>query len=409
MQEWSWKQKKRRLNIAAIHSCSTPKLIFRSNMLNFKVKKSQSWDQVKLYFWVIFLFECVVFGLYLIFSISQGFYWSIFKAAVWIGLFFAICFMAIIIINLLVIIIEKLIGSGYNKLEPVMSEERNMAEKKMQIQLEEGSFKTYDGLNLFEQRWQPATEPKAVIVIIHGYAEHSGRYAHVAEYLVNHGYAVETFDLRSHGKSSGKNTQIKSFDEFLSDVDLFLTRVKERHPNTKLFLLAHSMGGTITTLFAITRKPDIKGIILSGATLKLSDEISPLLVRMSSIIGKILPKLPTIKLDGNAVSRDPEIVQKYNTDPLNYRGGIPARTGAEFNRAIKLIQKQMELVTLPLLILSGTADRLSDPEGSKQLYERAQSKDKTLKLYEGLYHEILNEPEKEKVLGDIVAWMDKRV
>lgn len=284
-----------------------------------------------------------------------------------------------------------------------------MAATKSQTQHEEGKFRTNDGLNLFEQRWQPANAPKAVIVIIHGYAEHSGRYAHVAEYLANHGYAVETFDLRSHGQSEGKNTFIRSFDEFLSDVDVFVKRVKERHPNQKLFLLGHSMGGTITTLFAITRKPDVKGIILSGATLKLSDEISPFLVRVSAIIGKLAPKLKTIKIDSSAISRDPEIVKKYDNDPLVYRGGIPARTGAEFNRAIKLIQQQMELITFPLLILSGTADRLSDPAGSQQLYERAQSRDKTLKLYDGFYHEILNEIGKEKVLGDIVKWINERL
>jgi acylglycerol lipase len=284
-----------------------------------------------------------------------------------------------------------------------------MVQAKSQIQYEEGMFKTNDGLNLYEQRWQPGKQPKAVIVIIHGYAEHSGRHVHVADYLVNHGYTVETFDLRSHGRSEGKNTHIRSFDEFLSDVDLFLKRVKERHPNKNLFLLGHSMGGTIAVLFAITRKPDLKGIILTGATLKISDEISPFLVRISSILGKLVPKLPTIKIDCNAISRDPEVVKKYDNDPLVYRGGIPARTGAEFTRATKLIQKQMEFVTLPLLILSGTADRLSDPEGSKQLYEQAQSKDKTLKLYDGFYHEILNEPEKKKVLADIVEWLEVHV
>lgn len=282
-----------------------------------------------------------------------------------------------------------------------------MAETKSQIKYEDGTFKTTDGLNLFEQRWQPAKEPKAIIIIIHGYAEHSGRYAHVADYFANHGYAVETFDLRSHGKSDGKNTFIRSFNDLFSDVDLFLKRVNERHPNQKLFLLGHSMGGTIVTLFAITRKPDVKGIMLSGATLKLSESISPFLVRISAVIGALVPKLATIKIDSNAISRDPEVVKKYDTDPLIYRGGILARTGAEFNRAIKLIQGQMELVTLPLLIMSGTADRLSDPEGSKQLYERAQTSDKTLKLYDGFYHEVMNEPEKETVLSDIVSWLEK--
>jgi alpha-beta hydrolase superfamily lysophospholipase len=270
----------------------------------------------------------------------------------------------------------------------------------------EGTFVSKDDVKLFEQYWQPANELKANIIIIQGLAEHSGRYVHVAEYLVNHGYAVATFDLRSHGQSDGKKTFIRSFDDFLSDVDLFLKRVRERHPNQKLFLLGHSMGGTITTLFALTRTPDVKGLILSSATLKLSDTISPFLVRISAVLGMLAPKLTTITIDSSAISRDPDVVKKYDTDPLVYRGGIPARTGAEFNRAIKLIQGQMELVTLPLLILAGTADRLSDPAGSQQLYERAQAKDKTLKLYEGFYHEILNEPEKEMVLSDIVRWLD---
>jgi acylglycerol lipase len=285
-----------------------------------------------------------------------------------------------------------------------------MKETKSKIQHEEGNFQTNDGLKLFEQSWQPAKKTKAVIVIIHGYAEHSGRYAHVADYFVNHGYAVETFDLRAHGKSSGKSgkTYIDSFDEFLSDVDLFLKRVQERHPNKIIFLLGHSVGGAIVTLYTITRNPDLKGIILSGPTLKISDDISPLLVKLSSVIGKVLPKLPTIKVDGTAISRDPEIVKKYDNDPLNYRGGIPARTGAEVTRATKLIQEQMEAIKLPLLILHGTADRISDPEGSKQLYERAQSKDKTLKLYDGFYHEIFNEIEKESVLADIVEWLERR-
>lgn len=284
-----------------------------------------------------------------------------------------------------------------------------MAATKSQTKREEGNFKANDGLNLFEQRWQPAKKTKSVIVIIHGYAEHSGRYAHVADYLVDHGYAVETFDLRSHGKSDGKNTFIRSFDDFLSDVDLFLKRVKERHPSKSLFLLGHSMGGLIASLFVVTRKPDVKGLMLSGASLKISDEISPLLVKLSSVIGAILPKLPTIRLDGTAVSRDPEVVKKYDSDPLNYRGGIPARSGAEFNRAMKQIQNQMGAITLPLLIMHGTGDRLADPAGSKQLYERAQSSDKTLKLYEGFYHEILNEPEKETVMGDIVEWVNERL
>lgn len=271
---------------------------------------------------------------------------------------------------------------------------------------EKGNFTTSDEFQLFEQSWLPETDPKAVVVIIHGYAEHSSRYAHVAEYLVTAGYGVHSFDLRAHGKSDGKNTYINSFDEYLTDVDTFLSRVKEKHPGKKFFLLGHSMGGAISSYYTITRQPKLAGLMLSGPAVKISDDISPLLIKLSGVIAKIFPKLPTIKLDGTAISRDPKVVEKYDSDPLNYRGGIPARSGAELTRATMFIQEKMEDIRLPLLVMHGTADRLADPEGSKQIYARASSKDKTLKLYEGFYHEIFNEPEKERVFRDIVKWLN---
>ena len=211
-----------------------------------------------------------------------------------------------------------------------------------------GKFETTDGMTLFEQWWRPEEQPKATVTIVHGYAEHSTRYTHVAEHLVDHGYTVETFDLRGHGQSAGKRTFVRSFDEYLGDLEQFIERVKQRSKTKNKFLLGHSMGGAIVTLFSITRKPDFEGLILSGPALKISDDISPLLVRLSSTIGKFLPKLPTIKLDSSGISRDPEVVKRYDNDPLVYRGGIPARTGAEITGATKMIQAQMESITLPL-------------------------------------------------------------
>ncbi len=281
-----------------------------------------------------------------------------------------------------------------------------MNQDSFKVQHKDGIFEVADGFKLYEQSWFPTSEPKAVIIIVHGYAEHSGRYAHVAEYLGGHNYVVETFDLRGHGKSEGRKTYVKSFDKYLKDLDQFLMSTREKYPEKPIFLFGHSMGGAIVTLFAITRQPEVKGLLLSGASLKISDDISPLMLRLSPIIGFLFPKLPTIKLDGTAVSRDPEVVKRYDNDPLNYRGGVPARTGAEINRATKCIQAQMESIELPLLIMHGTADRLADPEASKQLYSRANSKDKTLKLYEGFYHEILNDPEKARVMDDMVKWLD---
>ncbi|MBL7135801.1 MAG: alpha/beta hydrolase [Candidatus Marinimicrobia bacterium] len=281
-----------------------------------------------------------------------------------------------------------------------------MNQNLFKVQHNNGIFEAADGFKLYEQSWFPKSEPKAVVIIVHGYAEHSGRYAYVAEYLCGYDYVVETFDLRGHGKSEGKKTYVKSFDEYLKDLDQFLIRTRGKYPEKPIFLFGHSMGGAIVTLYAITRQPKVKGLLLSGAALKISDDISPLMLRLSPIIGFLFPKLPTIKLDSTAVSRDPEVVKWYDNDPLNYRGGVPARTGAEINRATKCIQSQMESIELPLLIMHGTADRLADPEASKKLYSRANSKDKTLKLYEGSYHEILNDPEKARVMDDMMKWLD---
>jgi acylglycerol lipase len=270
-----------------------------------------------------------------------------------------------------------------------------------------GTYESDDGLRLFEQEWSPEGTPKAGVVIVHGYGEHTGRYVHVAEELTRNGYAVSTFDLRGHGRSQGDpRTFVRSFDEHLDDLERFLSRVRERHSGRPLFLFGHSMGGTIATLFAIARQPEIRGLLLSGASLKLSDNYSPSLITLAKIISLVLPKLRLIKLDASAVSRDAEVVREYVTDPLVYHGGIPARTGAEMNRAMERIRQRMETLEVPLLIMHGTCDLLADPEGSRQLYDRAESDDKDLRLYEGLYHEILNEPEKAQVLADMVEWLD---
>ncbi|PIS30012.1 MAG: alpha/beta hydrolase [Candidatus Marinimicrobia bacterium CG08_land_8_20_14_0_20_45_22] len=270
-----------------------------------------------------------------------------------------------------------------------------------------GEIVSFDGTRLFTRSYKPTKPAKAVVLVVHGLAEHSGRYEHVAEFLTKAGFAFETFDLRGHGKSGGARIFVNSFDDYLRDLDLIMSEVKRNYPDLPIFLLGHSMGGAITSLFTITRKSPIAGLILSAPSLKISDSISPFLIKMAPLIGKLLPKLPTIVLDKNAISRDPMVVQKYDEDPLNYRGGIPARTGAELNLAIGRIQIQMEILDLPLLILQGTVDHLSDIRGSQMLFDLAKSKDKTFNRYEGFYHEILNDPEKMRVLDDIRDWMEK--
>lgn len=272
-----------------------------------------------------------------------------------------------------------------------------------------GLFQGCDGQMLFEQAWRPDDEQKAVVLLVHGLGEHSSRYAHVADFLTSNGIGVETYDLRGHGKSDGCRAFVNSFDEHLRDLDILCKRVQERHSGTPIFLYGHSMGATISTLYVITRKTEFRGLLLSGALIKIGDDISPLLVKMSSIIGKYAPKMKTTKLDSASISRDPLIVKDYDDDPLNYRGGIPARTGMELIIAMNRIQIQMETITLPILIMHGSCDKMTDLSGSQELFDAVSSKDKTLKLYDGFYHEIHNDPEKQLVFDDINGWINSHI
>ncbi len=267
---------------------------------------------------------------------------------------------------------------------------------------------TADNFELFEQTWT-CDNAKGLVIITHGIAEHSGRYDHVAQSLVAGGYTVIGFDLRGHGKSSGKRNYVKSFQDYLNDLQDVLNRARENHGHLPLFLLGHSMGGGIVTLFTIERQPDVKGLVLSGPSVKVSDDISPMLQKVSTFLSALLPKLPVLKLSSTDISRDPKVIESYDTDPLNYRGGVLARTGAELLGATKTISANSSAINLPILIMHGGNDKLADVSGSEMLYKNVSSEDKTIKIYDGLYHEILNEPERDQVKQDMLAWLDAHI
>lgn len=272
----------------------------------------------------------------------------------------------------------------------------------------ESTFTTADNFTLFERTWT-CENAKGVVLITHGIAEHSGRYEHVANSLVDAGFSVVAFDLRGHGKSSGKRNYIDSFQDYLNDLEEVLARTKTHFSNLPIFLFGHSMGGGITTLFSIERQPAVKGILLSAPSVKVSDDISPFLQKISGVLSVIAPKLPAVKLESKDISKDPAVVEAYDNDALNYRGGILARTGAELLKSTRTITTQASAIALPILIMHGTADKLADMSGSEMLYEKVSSADKTLKLYDGLYHEILNEPEQDQVKTDMISWLDSHI
>lgn len=278
----------------------------------------------------------------------------------------------------------------------------------------EGTYGGFKNLGIYFQHWQPDSAPRAVIVIVHGYAEHSGRYQHVAEFFAERGYAVYASDHRGHGRSEGERAYVERFDDFVRDLRTFVDVVQQREPERRLFVIGHSMGGAIAALFGAERGPSaehgrsLEGLILSGAYVRPSGGVSPVLVRLLKLLSTVVPKLGVTPLDSAGVSRDPDVAARYDADPLNYRGRVRARMAAELFQAGDRVLANLHAITVPILIMHGAADKLADPEGSRLIYDGVSSTDKTLKIYEGLYHEIFNEPERDRVLADVAGWLDQR-
>ncbi len=269
----------------------------------------------------------------------------------------------------------------------------------------EGKFRGHKNLELYYQGWLPSSEPEVVLLVAHGLAEHSGRCISIVNHFVPKGFAVYGFDQRSHGKSPGRRGYVERFSHFVSDLKTFSDIIHGKHRDARMFLVGHSVGGTIATACAVHYQDGFDGLVLSGATLKVGASVSSGAIIAARVLSLLLPKLGISVIDASAISRDKAVVDAYINDPLVYRGKISARLGAELITAIQRLLPQMPGINLPILIMHGTADRLSDPRGSEILYDRVGSRDKTLKLYDGFYHEIFSEPGHEQVLVDMEAWL----
>jgi acylglycerol lipase len=268
--------------------------------------------------------------------------------------------------------------------------------------------RTPDDLPLFTQRWRPDGPLRSVVIFVHGYAEHSGRYAHLGTTLAARGHAVFTYDQRGYGRSGGRRAYVDAFYTYVKDLARFIAATRrDAGEGMPLFLLGHSMGGAVCTRYCFDHPHAVDGLMLSSPALRLGSATPALPRALSDFIGRYFPSLPTIRLDRRLISRDADVVAQAERDPLNYKGRMPARTGAELLKATHDIQERMEALTLPLLLIHGTADRLTDPAGSKALYARARSTDKTLGLYDGLYHETMNEPEHHLIFDALLGWLDE--
>jgi alpha-beta hydrolase superfamily lysophospholipase len=279
----------------------------------------------------------------------------------------------------------------------------------MDISTNSELFKTFDNLKLFEQSFSPEGEIKGVIIIIHGLTEHSGFYTRVSRNLAEHQYAVNLYDLRGHGKSDGPLAFIDSLDEYLDDLSVFLGLVKNRYPKKPIFLLGQGIGGIISALYVIENRPEIRGLILSAPALDLNQFLSPFMQKMSWILGKLFSRLPLVKMNSSALSKDPLVIQDYEKDPLIYHGKIYAGTCLELIRASKAVMKQGNEIEKPILIVHGKKDQLYRFEGSQALYEKVAHADKTIKLYEDHHHSLLIESKDKKAYKDILQWTDSHV
>jgi alpha-beta hydrolase superfamily lysophospholipase len=271
-------------------------------------------------------------------------------------------------------------------------------------QAEDKSFSGARGLRIQVRTWLPAAPPVGVVVIAHGFAEHGGRYAAVAERLVAAGIAVRAPDHRGHGLSEGKRTSIVRFADYVDDLSTVIAQARERWPSLHLVLLGHSMGGLIALDLAVRQTIPLEGLVLS-APAACPRGVSKLTLALGRALSRVAPNTGVLRLPLNRISRDPAVVDAYNNDPLVFRTPIRARLGAEMLDAMDRVDAGLPSLLVPLLVMQGTADGLVDPGCGPHVYDRAGSTDKTLKMYDGLWHEIFNEPEREHVLDDLTVWL----
>jgi alpha-beta hydrolase superfamily lysophospholipase len=274
---------------------------------------------------------------------------------------------------------------------------------------DEGSFRGTRARKLAWQSWSPAGDQqlKGVVTIAHGYGEHIGRYDYVAERLNDAGFAVYGLDHHGHGRSDGKRGRV-SLGPAAADLDqLIVTVSKRRHPELPQFLLGHSMGGAIALRYAIAHQNRLTGLALSAPLAAV--EGGQGLLMFGRVLGRLLPGAPVSKVDPRLVSRDQAVVNSYIADPLNHHGPVPAGVARNFIIHVNSLARDVQQITLPTLLMWGTADRLCPPSGSELVAANIGSEDLTVKRYDGAFHEILNEPERDQVIDDLVGWLSSQL
>ncbi|MBI5791071.1 MAG: lysophospholipase [Rhodocyclales bacterium] len=265
-------------------------------------------------------------------------------------------------------------------------------------------MRTADGLGLAAQAWLPPA-PRALIALVHGIAEHGGRYAWLAAQANAQGIGVVAVDLRGHGRSPGERSYVERFDDYLLDVDALWARTGELAQRMPRFLMGHSMGGAIALRWVAQRRQAMAGLILSSAALKIGGDVPRLLIALAPLLSRWLPHLRGTRFDPAVISRDPAAVAAYVNDPLVSLKAPPARTGAELLAAMEANRAAAAGLDLPVYLFHGDADRLTDPEGSREIHAAWGGADKTLSLWPGSRHETLNDLDRDAVIAELLDWV----
>ena len=263
-----------------------------------------------------------------------------------------------------------------------------------------------DGLCLRSFAWQPAQTPvRGVVVITHGIRDYALRYQRFAEQLTKQGFAVFAQDLRGHAHSGGDRQRFDSILRMVEDTDMIVNEAKLRYPNAPLYVYGHSLGGLLTTQYSLDHGDKLSGVVLSGAALKRPHSVSGFSAGLAQIVAMVAPGLKVVQVDDSEFSKDKSVMAALASDPLVSRDKLPAATASATLKGIADAQQRMSQLKLPLLVMYGTADSVNPIEGSQAFVQAVTSTDKTLKVYPGVYHDMLNEPERDQIAADIVAWL----
>lgn len=272
---------------------------------------------------------------------------------------------------------------------------------------EEGFLSAADGIRLYWQRYTP-NSPRATVMVLHGAGEHCGRYPGLTDALVRAGYEVALFDFRGHGQSDGRRWYVDQFEDYLGDLDTFAAKVAEGARGRKVFAVAHSQGAHVAAHWGLQAGRAVAGFVLSSPFFRLAIDPPKLKVWTSLLVGKVLPFLPVnAGLDLAELTSDPELQRWTAEDPLYLRKTTP-RWFIESSQAQEKLRTYMSGFAYPVLVMVGDADRIADPEAAKEFFAAAGSRDKLLKVYGGLRHEIFNEMGRDGPIADAVAWISER-